>query len=292
MSQSRLVIISGLSGSGKSTAARALEDEGFFVVDNLPVVLLPKFLQTIDERKVDTTEIAVVLDVRNREFLVECENILIEVESLGFKPEILFLDADNSDIQRRYSETRRRHPLALEQGVDEGIRLEREHLAVLRSRASVTIDSSQLTPHQLRALVVSVVTGQTGKNRLTLQLQSFGFRYGLPPDSDLVIDVRFLPNPHFVPELQSLTGCAEPVSNYVLGQEECRDFLQHFYDFLSFLIPRYQLEGKSYLTVSIGCTGGRHRSVAIVEELVKTLPSEDLFIKTLHRDVAREEALK
>ena len=292
MSQSRLVIISGLSGSGKSTAARALEDEGFFVVDNLPVVLLPKFLQTIDERKVDTSEIAVVLDVRNREFLVECENILIEVESLGFKPEILFLDADNSDIQRRYSETRRRHPLALEQGVDEGIRLEREHLAVLRSRASVTIDSSQLTPHQLRALVVSVVTGQTGKNRLTLQLQSFGFRYGLPPDSDLVIDVRFLPNPHFVPELQSLTGCAEPVSNYVLGQEECRDFLQHFYDFLSFLIPRYQLEGKSYLTVSIGCTGGRHRSVAIVEELVKTLPSEDLFIKTLHRDVAREEALK
>ena len=292
MSQSRLVIISGLSGSGKSTAARALEDEGFFVVDNLPVVLLPNFLQTIDESKVDTSEIAVVLDVRNREFLVECENILNEVESLGFKPEILFLDADNSDIQRRYSETRRRHPLALEQGVDEGIRLEREHLAVLRSRASVTIDSSQLTPHQLRALVVSVVTGQSGKNCLTLQLQSFGFRYGLPPDSDLVIDVRFLPNPHFVPELQSLTGCAEPVSNYVLGQKECRDFLQHFNDFLSFLIPRYQLEGKSYLTVSIGCTGGRHRSVAIVEELVKTLPSEDLFIKTLHRDVAREEALK
>lgn len=289
MNLSRLIIISGLSGSGKSTAARALEDEGFFVVDNLPVVLLPRFLQTIDESAVETTEIAVVLDVRNRHFLLECEKILDEVEAFGIHPEILFLDADDSDIQRRYSETRRCHPLAREKGVSEGIRLERKHLTALRSRASITIDSSQLTPHQLRARVAGIVHGQEERSLLTVQFQSFGFRYGLPPDSDMVLDVRFLSNPHFVPELQPLTGLEASVSRYVLGQKETDEFLLHLKEFLVFLIPRYQAEGKSYLTVSIGCTGGRHRSVAIVEELVKNLSQSGLHMKSLHRDISREE---
>ncbi len=290
MSRNRLIIISGLSGSGKSTAARALEDEGFFVVDNLPVVLLPEFLQTVGASKVGTSDIAVVLDVRNREFLSESEAIFTRIESFGFQTEIVFLDADDNDIRRRYSETRRRHPLAQDASVSDGIRLERAQLSVLRERAAVTIDTSQLTPHQLRAKVVSVVYGKKDRARLTLQLQSFGFRYGLPPDSDLVMDVRFLPNPHFVPDLQPLTGSDERVRHYVLDKKECRDFLGLFNRLLAFLLPSYQAEGKNYLTISIGCTGGRHRSVAIVEELARTLPKEGLFIKTVHRDVVREEA--
>jgi UPF0042 nucleotide-binding protein len=292
MSQTRLVIISGLSGSGKSTAARALEDEGFFVVDNLPVVLLPEFLKTVEASKVETSEIAVVLDVRNREFLPECEKILDRIAGFGYRTDIIFLDSDDSDIKRRFSETRRRHPLDLEQGVSEGIRMEREQLSVLRARATVTIDSSQMTPHQLRARVVRLVYGKKDTNRLTLQLQSFGFRYGLPPDSDIVMDVRFLPNPHFVPELQPLTGSDERVRRYVLEKEECEEFLQNFKKLLAFLIPNYQAEGKNYLTISIGCTGGRHRSVAIVEELARTLPADGLFMKAIHRDVIREEIRK
>jgi len=289
MSQKRLVIISGLSGSGKSTAARALEDEGFFVVDNLPVVLLPEFLQTVESSKVVTSEIAVVLDVRNRAFLPECGKILDQIAGFGFRTEVIFLDADDGDIKRRFSETRRRHPLALEQGVSEGIRLEREQLSILRERATITIDSSQMTPHQLRARIARLVYGKKDPHRLTLHLQSFGFRYGLPPDSDIVMDVRFLPNPHFVPELQPLTGSDERVRNFVLEKPECVEFLSCFKQLLKFLIPNYQSEGKNYLTISIGCTGGRHRSVAIVEELARTLPADGLFIKTIHRDATREE---
>ncbi len=292
MSQKRLIIISGLSGSGKSTAARALEDEGFFVVDNLPAILLPELLKTIEASKVERSELAVVLDVRNREFLDECEKVLQDVEGFGYQSEIIFLDADDSDIQRRYSETRRLHPLAIDKGIVEGIRLERELLSVFRERAFITIDSSQLTPHQLRARVVSFVYGKKEKSRLTLNLQSFGFRYGVPPDSDLVMDVRFLPNPHFLPELQPLTGRDERVRQYVLEKPQCQDFLRHFGQLLEFLIPHYQMEGKNYLTISVGCTGGRHRSVALVEELARTLPSDGLFIKAVHRDIVREEARK
>lgn len=292
MSQNRLVVISGLSGSGKSTAARALEDEGFFVVDNLPVVLLPEFLKTVSASKVETSEIAVVLDVRNREFLPECEQILEKIERFGYQTEIIFLDADDSDIKRRYSETRRRHPLAFEGRVEDGIRREREQLSVLRERATLTIDSSQLTPHQLRARIVRTVYGKKDTSRLTVQLQSFGFRYGLPPDSDLVMDVRFLPNPHFVPELRPMTGSDERVRKYVLDKKEAQDFLHYFNQLLGFLIPCYQAEGKNYLTLSVGCTGGRHRSVAIVEELARTVPTDGLFVKTIHRDVVREEIHK
>ena len=292
MSQKRLIIISGLSGSGKSTAARALEDEGFFVVDNLPAVLLPELLKTVESSRVETSKMAIVLDVRNREFLDESEKVLQDIEAFGYQTEIIFLDADDSDIQRRYSETRRLHPLATDKGVVEGIQLERQQLTVFRERAFVTIDSSQLTPHQLRARVVSLVYGKKEKSRLTLNLQSFGFRYGVPPDSDLVMDVRFLPNPHFLPDLQPLTGRDERVRRFVLDKQQCQDFLGHFMQLLKFLIPCYQGEGKSYLTISVGCTGGRHRSVALVEELARTLPADGLFIKAVHRDVVREEARK
>ncbi|PLY03650.1 MAG: RNase adapter RapZ [Desulfuromonas sp.] len=288
----RLVIISGLSGSGKSTAARALEDEGFFVVDNLPVVLLPQFLKTFEGSAVETDEVAVVLDVRNREFLSECDKILDEVEAFGVEPEILFLDADEIDILKRFSETRRRHPLALDMGVSDGVRLERELLARLRNRATVTIDSSQLTPHQLRARVVGVIAGLEDKSRLTVRVQSFGFRYGLPPESDIVIDVRFLPNPHFDPGLQALTGRDGKVSRYVLEKKECRELMVQLQQLFGFLIPRYRDEGKNYLTISLGCTGGKHRSVAVAEELARTLPAQGLYVKVEHRDVDNEEYVK
>jgi UPF0042 nucleotide-binding protein len=285
MSRKRFVILTGLSGSGKSTAARALEDEGFFVVDNLPLALLPQFLDLAEQGVRFTQEVAVVIDVRNRDFLAGLEATLETVRAAGYAPEIFFFDAADDALLRRYSETRRRHPLALEEGVAEGIRRERQLLAGLRSLATVVVDSSRFTPHQLRARVVQIARGEEGTLPLVVQLQSFGFRFGLPPDSDLVLDVRFLPNPHFVSELQPLSGLDRPVSEYVRAQPPTREFLQHFQELLRFLLPLYQREGKSYLTIAVGCTGGRHRSVAIVEELRRFFAGEGVILRVTHRDV-------
>ncbi|MEJ2699359.1 MAG: RNase adapter RapZ [Desulfuromonadales bacterium] len=285
MSRARLIIITGLSGSGKSTAARALEDEGFFVIDNLPPILLPRFLDLIDKDGGEKSDVAVVMDVRNRDFLAGFEVIFSGAREAGYALEIYFFDASDDILIRRYSETRRRHPLAREEGVQEGINRERRLLSGLRDQATVIIDSSWLTPHQLRAKVVQIARGEKGGYPLVVQLQSFGFRYGIPPGSDLVMDVRFLPNPHFVPDLQPLTGLDPQVREYVLSQQPCQEFLAHFQDLLQFLLPLYQHEGKSYLTISIGCTGGRHRSVAIVEALSSRLDSPGVNLESRHRDV-------
>lgn len=285
MSRARLIIITGLSGSGKSTAARSLEDEGFFVVDNLPPLLLPRLLELLEKDGGVKSDVAVVMDVRNREFLAGFEVIFSGAREAGYALEIYFFDASDDILTRRYSETRRRHPLAREEGVQEGIRRERRLLTELRDRATIIIDSSWLTPHQLRAKVVQIARGEEGRYPLVVQLQSFGFRYGIPPGSDLVMDVRFLPNPHFVPDLQPLTGLDSQVREYVLSQKPCREFLAHFQDLLRFLLPHYQHEGKSYLTISVGCTGGRHRSVAIVEALRSCLRSPGVSLELQHRDI-------
>ncbi len=287
MSGRRLIILTGLSGSGKSTAARALEDEGFFVVDNLPLMLLPRFLQLTKKDEGDNFHVAIVTDVRNRNFRDEFETTLDAVAAYGYSPEIFFLDATDEVLIRRYSETRRRHPLAQQEGVEEGIRRERLLLAGLRERATVLIDSSALTPHQLRAQVLQIARGEDGGVPMVVQLQSFGFRHGIPPTSDLVMDVRFLTNPHFIPELQPLTGLDAPVRDFVLGQQMCREFLQHFGNLVRFLLPHYQKEGKSYLTVSIGCTGGRHRSVAVVEALRPFVNEGHITLEITHRDIAK-----
>jgi UPF0042 nucleotide-binding protein len=288
MSRLRLIILTGLSGSGKSTAARVLEDEGFFVVDNLPFGLLPRFLELTEQEVREYPNVAVVVDVRNRNFLAGWEGILQAVRLAGHDVEIYFFDASDEDLIRRYSETRRRHPLVQREGIPAAIVRERELLTGLRRAATAVFDYSGLTVPQLRRKVLGYLHGsESVTSPLLVHLQSFGYRYGIPADSDLILDVRFLPNPHFIPELKPLTGLDRAVSSYVLMQPACRDFIVRCRDFFQFLLPHYQREGKSYLTVSLGCTGGRHRSVAIVEELRPCFAGEGIALEVIHRDIAK-----
>jgi len=281
----RVIIITGLSGSGKSTAARALEDDGFFVVDNLPQTLLLPFLAMGGGALEQRQDLAVVIDARSRAYLKGLEENLAAIRAAGHCLDIFFFDADDETLGRRYSETRRRHPLALEEGVQEGIRRERQLLTSLRNLATVLVETTGLSPHQLRAQVVSMVRGAREAEPLLVHLQSFGFRYGLPPSADLVIDVRFLPNPHFIPELRPGSGLDAQVRDYVLAQPASNEFLAKFEDLLDFLIPQYRHEGKSYLTIAVGCTGGRHRSVTVVETLARFLADRGVLLKTDHRDI-------
>lgn len=288
MTRKRVLILTGLSGSGKSSAARALEDEGVFVVDNLPLTMLPAFLELASQEGTLASNVAVVLDARNREFGEAFGRQLEELRAIGYRLEVLFFDASDETLIRRYSETRRRHPLAATAGVPEAIARERQLMQTLKEQATAVVDSSGLTPHQLRARVVQLVKGEGGAAPLVVRLQSFGYRYGVPLESDLVMDVRFLPNPHFMDELRPLRGVDPPVSRFVLAQPACREFLDHFQKLLSFLMPHYRREGKSYLTVSIGCTGGRHRSVATVEAMRPALAGEGIVLEINHRDLAKE----
>jgi len=287
MSSRRVVILTGLSGSGKSSAARALEDEGFFVVDNLPPALIMKFLALYEEGGKNPADVAVVIDVRNREFLNGIEMSLRQLSESGYQPEIYFFEASDEDLLRRYSETRRRHPLAHNRGIPEAIRCERQLLEGLQKLATTVVDSSGLTPHQLRRKVIQIFRKEEGPSPLVVRLQSFGFRFGIPPESDMVMDVRFLPNPHFIENLRPLTGQDRDVSDYVLSQEACREFMSRFKSLLAFLLPHYRGEGKSYLTLSVGCTGGRHRSVAIVEALKTYFSGEDITLEIIHRDLSK-----
>ncbi|WP_305041235.1 RNase adapter RapZ [Geoalkalibacter sp.] len=285
MSRKRVLILTGLSGSGKSSAARVLEDEGFFVVDNLPLALLPRFLQLTEQGVRFTPDVAVVIDIRNRDFLADYETTLQQVREEGYPVEILFFEANDEALIRRYSETRRRHPLARQEGVPEGIARERQLMAGFKRLATVVFDTSGLTVHGLRDQVLETVLGRSSKMPLVVKVQSFGFRYGLPIESDLVFDVRFLPNPHFIEELRPLTGLNSEVREYVVQQPACRDFLAKFQDMLKFLLPYYRQEGKSYLTLSIGCTGGRHRSVSLAEELRPFLAGQGFVVEISHRDI-------
>ena len=280
-----LVIITGLSGSGKSTAAHALEDDGFFVVDNLPPALLPPFLTLSAESGMEQRNLAVVIDARNRDFLAGFDLHLQKLAAAGHQVEIFFFEADDETLVRRYSETRRSHPLAAGGSVADGIAEERKLLLELRGVATRLIDSSGLTPHQLRAQILRFVRSSDEAPPLQIVLQSFGFRYGLPAGSDLVMDIRFLPNPHFVEALRPFSGLDQAVSEYVLNQADAREFLERFQSLLDFLLPQYQREGKSYLTISIGCTGGRHRSVAVTAHLAGLLRARACDVRQIHRDI-------
>lgn len=289
MSSLRVLLITGLSGSGKSCAARALEDEGFFVVDNLPLDLLPSFVDTYSRKQDSNHDVAVVIDVRNRTFLDSFADTATQLGQRDLALEIYFFEASKDTLVRRYSETRRRHPLAEQKsGVPEAIQHEKELLSGMRSHADRIINTTGMTPHQLRSHVINLVRGDEQRYPLLVRLQSFGFRYGIPLESDLVLDVRFLPNPHFIEELRPLTGLNKAVRDHVLGNELTQAFLSHFQELLGFLLPCYVSEGKSYLTVSIGCTGGRHRSVSIVEELRSFLAGDGVSLDLIHRDLDKE----
>jgi len=287
MKNIRVVIITGLSGSGKSTALRALEDIGFFCVDNLPVVLLPKFLEIQADASSEISKVALVMDLRERSFLEKYTTIFSEMKEMGYRIEILFLDASDDALLYRFKETRRTHPLSEKGTIMEGISLERAKLSSLRNMADKVIDTSPYNVHQLKDVAQRYFLSSSAEKRLVINLTSFGYRYGLPPDADIVIDVRFLPNPYFVENLKHLDGMDQKVDEFVMGWEESRTFLRELFKLFEFLIPLYEKEGKAYLNIALGCTGGKHRSVVMLNRFGKFLSEKSYIINVNHRDIHR-----
>jgi UPF0042 nucleotide-binding protein len=285
----RIVLVTGLSGAGKSTATKALEDLGFFCIDNLPVMLLPKLLELVSHGASDEVQrIAIVVDAREGRFLDSTPAALDEVRREGHQLEVMFLDCADDVLIRRFSETRRRHPLSPDGSVPEGITVERQMLGQLRALADHIVDTSRMNVHELRDTVIGKFGGPGQDDKLNVTLLSFGFRNGIPPASDLVFDVRFLPNPYFIEGLKPHPGTDPRVSQWVLERTQTQEFLARLESLLLFLIPQYRAEGKSYLTVSIGCTGGRHRSVTLAEELGRRLTEKHrAHVKVTHRDVGK-----
>jgi UPF0042 nucleotide-binding protein len=278
-----------MSGGGKSTAIRALEDAGWFCIDNLPVLLVPKLLELVVHGGSDEVHrLALVIDAREGRFLDQTPQAVEDVRRVGHRLEVVFLDSADETLTRRFSETRRRHPLSPDGTVADGIALERKLLTALRGIADVVIDTTRMNVHELRDVITAKFGGPGQDDKLNLTLLSFGFRNGIPPASDLVFDVRFLPNPYFVEGLKPHPGTDPRVAAWVLERMQTQEFLARLESLLQFLIPQYRAEGKSYLTVSIGCTGGRHRSVALAEELGRRLTEKQRAnVKITHRDVTK-----
>jgi UPF0042 nucleotide-binding protein len=290
MQPHRILIVTGLAGAGKSTANKALEDLGWFCIDNLPIVLLPKLLDLAGHGAAsdEVERLALVVDAREGRFLDSVPQAVNEARAQGHEVEVLFLDSSDEALLRRFSETRRRHPLSPDGTVQEGIALERRALLPLRQIADEVVDSTRLSVHELREQIGARFGGGRGEHKLAVTFLSFGFRHGLPASSDLVLDVRFLPNPYFVEALKALPGTDPRVAQFVLDKPATREFLTHAEGLLGFLLPQYLAEGKSYLTVSIGCTGGRHRSVALAEELARRLGQRPAVrVRVSHRDVGK-----
>lgn len=283
-----VVIVTGLSGSGKSTTIRVLEDLGFYCIDNLPVVLTPKFIELCQNSEEDIPRVALGIDLRERAFLGDYPSVLEDIRRAGHRVEILYLDAADEVLVRRFSETRRPHPFAEGANVAAGIERERQGLAGLKGLAERIIDTSAFTVHQLRdELRRLLADAAAGEASMRVLLLSFGYKYGLPTDTDIVLDVRFLPNPFFVEELRALDGTDPAVARYVLERTETQEFLALTTALLDFALPLYLREGKRYLTVGLGCTGGRHRSVALVGELERRLAGHGYPVRVQHRDVSR-----
>lgn len=284
----RFVIVTGLSGAGKSYAIKCLEDLGYFCVDNLPTTLIPTFAELCAHSDRAIRKIALGIDVREGEYLAHILETLQELRTNGHVADVLFLEASEETLVRRYHESRRRHPLAGEGSVVDGIRAERKALAHLREAADRILDTSGLTVHQLKEQLVESYGAPGKRDALTVSLISFGYKHGIPYDADLVFDVRFLPNPHFVDALRPLDGRDAPVKDFVLAGDESRQLLARLEDLVRFLLPLYQREGKAYLTIAIGCTGGRHRSVTLVEALRGVLQGLGFEPLVRHRDLDRE----
>lgn len=287
-SKINLVIVTGMSGAGKTVAIQSFEDLGYFTIDNMPPALVPKFLELIGQSE-DYDKVALVVDMRSRQFFSEVNTVLDKIESnekLNFK--ILFLDATDGELVSRYKETRRSHPLAADGRIMDGIKLERELLAPLKSLSQNVVDTTELTPRQLRKTIIDQFSNSGEHTTFRIEVLSFGFKYGLPLDADLVFDVRFLPNPYYMPELRNLTGLDNPVYTYVMGHKESEEFYQHLLALLQPILPGYQKEGKSVLTIAIGCTGGQHRSTAFAHRLAEDLKS-DWLVNESHRDKDRRK---
>ncbi len=307
MKNIRVILISGLSGSGKTTAIKALEDIGFYCVDNLPILLLPKFIELCEQSSGVIPKVAVVEDIRGtvsypaweesevaqggKDFLEDSRRVIQDLRKEGYTIEILFLESSDAILMRRFSETRRQHPLAMGGSIREGIRLERERLQGIREMANEVIDTSYFNVHQLKERIQKYAQEESNSGQMTVTLLSFGYSFGIPFEADLLLDVRFLPNPYFVEELKRLKGEDSKVIKYVLQWEETKEFLRRALEFIQFLLPLYVREGKSHLTIAVGCTGGRHRSFVIVNQLAEMLREEwvkrGIFLSVRHRDAEK-----
>lgn len=289
----RIVIVTGISGAGKSTALKMLEDVGYFCVDNLPVPLLPKFMEMLILPGSEYNKVALGIDIRSSQKLAQLKEILEELRKKGVKFEILFLDASDESLIKRYKETRRSHPLAGDGRVDKGIDEERKKLVFLKEQADYIIDTSQMLTRELRSEILKIFVENKNYKNLYVTILSFGFKYGIPGDADLVFDVRFLPNPYYITELRPLSGNDAPVRDYVMDSPTAREFLDKLTDMVQFLIPNYVAEGKNQLVIAIGCTGGKHRSVTLANALYHTLEQEEGYgLKIEHRDIEKDARVK
>lgn len=284
----RFLIVTGMSGAGKTSVLKFLEDINFFCVDNIPPALLPKFAELCYEQKGEIERVAMGIDIRGGRLFDDLFEVLSDLQKKGYEYEILFLDASDAVLIKRYKETRRSHPLSGNGSIQEGIQKERQMLRDVKSRATYIIDTSQILTRQLKEQINRIFVENQSYENLVITVRSFGFKYGIPADSDLVFDVRFLPNPFYVQELKELTGNDAPVSEYVMRCEESRIFLDKLVDMLRFLIPNYIKEGKNNLVISIGCTGGKHRSVTLANALYRALEADKHTVLLNHNDIEKD----
>ncbi|MBQ8412200.1 MAG: RNase adapter RapZ [Lachnospiraceae bacterium] len=288
----RFVIVTGMSGAGKSTALRMLEDIGFFCVDNLPVMLIQRFADIAYDSKLEVDNVAIGVDIRSGEALGQLSTCLEEMKNKNYSYEILFLDANEPSLVKRYKETRRSHPLAKNGRINEGIVKERQKIEFLKQRADYIIDTSNLLTRELKGEIEKIFICGEDYNNIIITVMSFGFKYGIPRDSDIVQDVRFLPNPYYDLELRPLTGNDKPVADMVSGNDEYVQFMNSLTEQLKFLLPYYKREGKNQLVVSIGCTGGKHRSVTVANELYERLADLPYTVRLFHRDITKDRIVK
>ncbi|MDO5575071.1 MAG: RNase adapter RapZ [bacterium] len=289
----RFVIVTGMSGAGKSTALKMLEDAGYYCVDNLPVPLIEKFSELVSMPNSETEKVALGVDVRTGQAFEELAKVLDSMKTAGFPYEVLFFESSDEVLIKRYKETRRSHPLAAGGRIDQGIERERAKLSDIKKRADYILDTSQLLTRELKAELDRIFVSNQNYNSLYITILSFGFKYGIPTDSDLVFDVRFLPNPYYFDEMKNKTGNDEIVRNYVMNFKEAGIFLDKLEDMLQFLIPNYILEGKNQLIISIGCTGGKHRSVTLANELYQRIKDKgDYGLRVEHKDIMKDSLRK
>ncbi len=281
----KMTIITGLSGAGKTKASRFFEDAGHFLVDNLPPALLPKFAQLCYDTHGKITRVAIVIDIRGGKFFESMSESLQQLENMGVKVKILFLEAEEDVLVRRFSETRRKHPLSSGGRIIDDIKYERKRLTEIRSKADFVINTSDLSSQELYEEIRKIIEYESASQSMSLVIVSFGFKHGIPLDADMVFDVRFLPNPYYVPEMKFLSGLDKPVADFVLGSEIGMQFMQRLKEFLEYLLPQFVQEPKTRVQVAIGCTGGRHRSVAIAEYLADTLKHPQVLVSRRHRDL-------